>query len=615
MSKTETHNFQAEIQQLLNIVIHSLYTDKEIFIRELISNAADACEKLRFHQSSGKPILQSDVAPSIAITTDDKAGTITIQDRGIGMTHGELVENLGTIAHSGTKAFLKQLAEDKKPDVGLIGQFGVGFYSAFMVAKKVTVLSRSFQPEEQGWQWTSEGGAGYELTPAPDIPRGTKITLELKDDAKEFAEGNTVERIIQRYSSFVPFPIELNGKRLNTVQAIWARNKNEIKEEEYNEFYTFVGHDHDKPLYRLHFSADAPLAIKSLLFVPQRNFESMGMGRIESEVNLYCRKVLIQAKAKGLFPEWLRFLKGVVDSEDLPLNISRETMQDTSLMQKLNKVLTGRFLKFLDEQAEKEPETYEKFYAEYQRFLKEGVVTDFTHKEALGKLLRFESSLLEKGKLTSLADYVKRMSSEQKEIYCLLAPNRAAAEASPYFEVFRQRKFEVLFLFDPWDEFVVDHLQTFDGKAVKLAEKAELDLSEEKKEGALSEDAAKSLAQWLKDTLTDKVGEVRVSKRLVDSPAVLVDPDKFMTSSMRRIMKAMKKDGEEPAATKYDLEINPAHAILGRLDTMRQKDSALAASVAEQILDNARLAAGIVEDPRAMLSRLNQLLEKVLAKD
>src|SRR4051812_29490599 len=239
MSTAEKHHFQAEIQQLLNIVIHSLYTDKEIFVRELISNAADACEKLRFTQSSGTTIHQPDIAPSIAVTTDDKAGTITITDTGLGMTHGELVENLGTIAHSGTKAFLKQLAGEKKPDVGLIGQFGVGFYSAFMVAKKVTVLSRSFGADEQGWEWTSEGGGGYEMAPVADLPRGTQITLELKDEAKEFAEESTIERIIKRYSSFVPFPIELNGKRLNTVQAIWARNKSEIKEEEYNEFYTF----------------------------------------------------------------------------------------------------------------------------------------------------------------------------------------------------------------------------------------------------------------------------------------------------------------------------------------------------------------------------------------
>jgi len=614
MSQTETHHFQAEIQQLLNIVIHSLYTDKEIFVRELVSNAADACEKLRFHQSSGQPLHQADVAPGIAITTDDKAGTIIITDTGLGMTHGELVENLGTIAHSGTKAFLKQLAEDKKPDVGLIGQFGVGFYSAFMVANRVTVLSRSFGPEEQGWQWTSGGMGGYELTPAADLPRGTKITLELKDDAKDFAREATVERIIQRYSSFVPFPIELNNKRLNTVQAIWSRSKNEIKEEEYNEFYTFVGHDHDKPLFRLHFSADAPLAIQALLFVPGRNFETMGMGRMDSEVNLYCRKVLIQAKAKGLFPEWLRFLKGVVDSEDLPLNISRESMQDTSLMQKLNRVLTGRLLKFLEEQSVKDAEAYSKFYGEYQRFLKEGVVTDYTHKEALGKLLRFESSTLERGGLTSLSEYVQRMPSEQKEIYCLLATNRAAAEASPYFEVFRERKFEVLFLYDAWDEFVIEHLREFEGKPLKLAEKAELDIST-KKDGALSEDASKSLAQWLKETLGDKVGEVRVSQRLVESPAVVMDSDKFMTASMRRLMKSMKQDAPEAGAAKHDFEVNPAHPIMARLDAMRQTDATLAGSVAEQLLDNARVAAGLLEDPRAMLARLNQLLEKVLTKD
>jgi TNF receptor-associated protein 1 len=613
MSQTETHHFQAEIQQLLDIVIHSLYTDKEIFVRELISNAADACEKLRFNQSSGKPVYQPDVAPLITVTTDDKGGTITITDTGLGMTHSELVENLGTIAHSGTKAFLKQITEDKKPDVGLIGQFGVGFYSAFMVAKQVTVWSRSFAPEESGWQWISEGMGGYELAPAADLPRGTKITLELKDDAKEFAQDNNVERSIERYSSFVPVPIELNTRRLNTVQAIWARNKNEIKEEEYNEFYTFVGHDHDKPLFRLHFSADAPLAIQALLFVPQRNFETLGMGRIDSEVNLYCRKILIQAKAKGLFPDWLRFLKGVVDSEDLPLNISRETMQDTSLMQKLNKVLTGRLLKFLGDQAEKEPGAYEKFYTEYQRFLKEGVVTDFTHKEGLGKLLRYESYALEPGKLASLADYVKRMPPEQKEIYCLLASNRVAAEASPYFEVFRERKWEVLFLYDPWDEFVMEHLREFDGKPLRLAEKADLNLNH-KKEGALPEEAAQALAKWLKEILGDQVGAVRISQRLVESPAVIVDADKFMTANMRRIMKAMKQDGPELPAAKHDFEINPAHPIISQLDAMRQKDAGLATSVAEQILDNARVAAGQLEDPRAMLTRLNQLLEKVLAK-
>ncbi len=614
MSSPEKHTFQAEIQQLLNIVIHSLYTDKEIFVRELISNAADACEKLRFTQSSGIAIHQPEIAPTIAITSDDKAGTLTITDTGVGMTHDELVKNLGTIAHSGTKAFLKQLAEDKKPDVGLIGQFGVGFYAAFMAAKRVTVESRSATVGEAGWQWISEGTGGYEILPATsDLPRGTRITLELKDEAKEFGEQSTIERIIKRYSSFVPFPIELNGEKVNTVQALWTRSKNEIKPEEYDEFYQFIGHDHDKPLLRLHFNADAPIAIQSLLFVPQRNIETMGMGRIDSEVNLYCRKVLIQAKAKGLFPEWLRFLKGVVDSEDLPLNISRETMQDTSLLQKLNKVLTSRFLKFLDETAEKDPEAYEKFYTEYQRFLKEGIVTDFTHKDAIGKLVRYESSLIDAGKTTSLADYVKRMPSEQKEIYCLMAPNRAAAESSPYYEVFRERKFEVLFLYDAWDEFVMDHLREFDGKPLKAAEKADLNLNEPKKEGALDEATGKSLAEWLKASLGDRVGEVRVSQRLVESPAVVVDSDKFMTSSMRRMLKAMKKDDDAIAPAQHDMEINPANPIIVRLEQMRQKDAPFAVEIAETILDQARVAAGVMEDPRAMLKRMNALLERVLA--
>ena len=613
MSTTEKHHFQAEIQQLLDIVIHSLYTDKEIFVRELISNAADACEKLRFQQSSGTSVHQPDVAPLISIAADEKESTITITDTGVGMTHGEMVENLGTIAHSGTKAFLKQLAEDKKPDAKLIGQFGVGFYSAFMAAKKVTVFSRSALADEAGWRWTSEGMGGYEIEPAADLPRGTKIVLELKDDAKEFAETATLERIIKRYSSFVPFPIELGGNRLNTVQAIWARSKNEIKEEEYNEFYRFIGHDQDEPLLRLHFSADAPLAIQTLLFVPKRNMETMGMTRVESEVNLYCRKVLIQAKAKGLLPEWLRFLRGVVDSEDIPLNISRETMQDTSLIQKLNKVISSRFLKFLDELSEKDAAAYDKFYDEYSRYLKEGIASDFTHREAIGKLLRYESSSTEKGKRTSLADYVKRMPDDQKEIYFLLAPNRDAAEASPYYEVFQSRKYEVLFLFDAWDEFVMDHLHDFEGKDVKAAEKADINLADtEKKEGALTDDEAKDLATWMKTVLGDRVGEVRSSQRLVESPAVLMDSDKYMTASMRRMLKAMKREDDSQMQFKHDLELNPRHGLITRLHHMRQTDAALAGKVAEQVLDNARVSAGLMDDPRMMLKRMNELLEQVL---
>jgi molecular chaperone HtpG len=328
-------------------------------------------------------------------------------------------------------------------------------------------------------------------------------------------------------------------------------------------------------------------------------------------VNLHCRKVLIQARAKGLFPEWLRFLKGVVDSEDLPLNISRETMQDTSLLQKLNKVLTGRFLKFLEEQTTKDPATYEKFYEQYNRFLKEGVVTDFLHKDALGKLLRFESSALDKGKLTSLQDYVSRMKSDQKEIYFLLAPNREGAEASPYFEVFKANGLEVLFAFDPWDELVMDHLHTFDAKNVRAADKAEIQLgATPPKAEVLTDEQVTALSSWLKETLGTRVNAVRASKRLVESPAVIIDTDQF-SATLRRMARAARPSEAKPEP-KIDLEINPGHPIITRLEAMRQSDPSLAGKVAEQIFDNAKVAAGLLDDPREMIGRLNQLLEKLL---
>jgi molecular chaperone HtpG len=369
-----------------------------------------------------------------------------------------LIENLGTIAHSGSKAFLEQV-KAAKGDANLIGQFGVGFYSAFMVAEKVTVFTRSYLTEEPGWIWTSDGQTGYEIEPAGEIGRGTQIVLQLRDT--EFAQASRIESIIKRYSNFVPFPIELNGTVVNTVQALWTKSKSEVTDAEYEDFYKYIGHDTEPPLYRLHFAADAPLSIRALFFVPQKNFELITLTRGESEVHLYCRKILIQQRAKTLLPEWLRFLRGVADSEDLPLNISRETMQDSALMRKLNEVLTKRVLKWLDEEAKADPEKYDKFFHEHGHCLKEGVATDWGHREAIAKLLRFESSYTEPGKTTSLADYVGRIQSEQKDIYYLLAPSREAAESSPYYEVFREKKLEVLFLTHPHDEFVMDHLGSF----------------------------------------------------------------------------------------------------------------------------------------------------------
>jgi molecular chaperone HtpG len=612
MSTTaEKHEFQAEIAQLLHIVIHSLYTDKEIFIRELISNAADATEKLKFLQTSGETVLDPETPLVIKVDTDEEAKTITITDAGIGMTREELIENLGTIAHSGSKAFLQQLKEKANASAGaadIIGQFGVGFYSAFMVATKVTVSTRSYKPDETGWVWTSDGVSSYEIEPAADLPRGTKIVIDLTEAEADYAKKFRVESVIKRYSNFVGFPIELNGEAVNTVSALWTRNKSEITDTDYEEFYKFIGHDFEAPLYRLHFNADAPLAIRSLLFIPQHSREKLGMPKTESEVHLYCRKILIQSKSKGLFPEWLRFLKGVVDSEDLPLNISRETMQDSALMQKLNKVLTTRLLKFLDEEAKADAEKYAKFFGEFGHFLKEGIVSDFTHKEALAKLLRYQTSASETP--IALADYVARMPEEQKEIYFISAGSREACLASPYYEGLQAKGYEVVFLLDPWDEFVMDHLHEFEGKKLAAAEKA--DIAVDKAESKLDEAATKDLCTFIKETLGEKVGEVRVSTRLVGSPAVVVESDQGMTSSMRRILKNLNRGEENPF--KQNLEINPAHPMMAGLEATRQSNPDLAKQVAEQIYDNALISAGLLEDPQAMLKRINALLEQLVTK-
>ncbi|PAW74697.1 MAG: molecular chaperone HtpG [Opitutia bacterium Tous-C4FEB] len=603
--------FQAEIKQLLDIVIHSLYTEKEIFVRELVSNASDALEKLRHTLITEKEIFDDKAELEISLTTDDKAKTLTIQDYGIGMTRDELVKNLGTIAHSGSKQFLKALGENGAKNSNLIGQFGVGFYSAFMVAKSVKVYSKSWRATEPGHVWSSDGSGSYEVEEVADLRRGSKIVIELKDDCGDYSADWKIKEILERYSAFVSFPIKLNDKHINTVQALWLRSKNEIKDEEYTEFYKFQAHAHDEPRLRLHFSADAPLAINALLFVPKDNSEKFGMSRLEASVSLYCRKVLIDAKPKDLLPEWLRFMKGVIDSEDLPLNISRETMQDRSLIEKLNKVVTKRFLKFLSEEAEARPDAFNEFYTEFGIFLKEGAAMDYTHKEQLTKLLRFESSLTDKGKTTSLADYVTRMGAEQKEIYYLVGPNRAALESGPYLEGFKARNLEVVFCYEAVDEYVMSNVREFDGKKLTAADDADVKLSDlPKPEGALSEDDTKKLTAWLKETLGARVEEVKASDRLVDSPALAVNADKFMSPQMRRMMKAMKKDGaDEPV--KVTLEINPRSVVIKRLFETHATSPDKAKLVAEQILDNSLISAGLLDDATPMVARLYKLLESV----
>jgi TNF receptor-associated protein 1 len=611
----QTREFQTEIKQLLDIVINSLYTEREIFLRELISNAADALEKFRYHTLTGEGSQSEELPLEISIELNDKEHTLTITDTGIGMTEEEVVENIGTIAHSGSKNFIQQLAASESKDLNLIGQFGVGFYAAFMVAKKVRLLTRSYRPGATGCEWVSEGAGSYDLGPAEGLPRGTRIILELKDDAQQFSRPEVIQRIIRQYSSFVPFPIKVNGEQVNTVQAIWARNKNEVTEEEYTDFYKFIANAFDEPLYRLHFTADAPLAINALLFVPKQNMERFGFGRLEPGVNIYSRKILIQQHSEDILPQWLRFVKGVVDSEDLPLNISRETTQDRALMTKLRRVITGRFLKFLQEQAQKDPDKYQEFWKTFGIFLKEAAATDFSHRDDVAKLLRFESSKSEPGKMVSLPDYIDRMKEGQEEIYFINGPTRAAIEAGPYLEAFRAADIEVLYTSEPVDDFALNNLAEFEGKRLVSADAAELNIpAPPPQEGAesLSYDQIQELTGWFKEVLGDKVSEVRESSRLVESPAIVLDLDGVMTGTMQRFMQTL--NGELGDMGRKVLEINPGHALIKRLLTLRQEDEALARIVAEQVLDNALIAAGLIQDPRLMVDRIYRIMEQSLAK-
>ncbi len=614
---SETLEFQSETKKLLDIVIHSLYTERDIFLRELVSNAADALEKMRHMNLLEEEIFDKDVPLEINISVDDKENTITIIDTGIGMSREELIKNLGTIAHSGSKTFLHGLSEAAQKDVNIIGQFGVGFYAAFMVAKKVRVQSRSYHAGDSGHEWSSEGTGSYTIEPCTGLHRGTKLIIELNDAAKEYATEEAIKRIIKQYSSFVPFPIKVAGDTVNTVQALWTKNASEIKDEEYSEFYKFVGNAYDEPLFRLHFSADAPLAIHALLFVPKENFERMGFGRMEPGVNLYCQKVLIESHSEKILPEWLRFLRGVIDSEDLPLNISRQALQDNSLVAKINRVVSKRFLKFLEEQAKSTPEAYLEFWKTFGFFLKEGATTDFTHREAIAKLLRFESSASEPGTLISLTDYVGRMKEGQQEIYFINGPSRGAIESSPYLDAFRKQHIEIIYTMEPIDDFVFSHIGEFDGKKLVSADRADLKLPEDKEAAAeeakdhLDSAIAISLTKWMKEILGERVKEVSESKRLVDSPAIIVNPDGFMTASMERIMRASSSDGPREFGAK-NLEINTGHPLIKDLADLRVKDEGLARLIVEQIHDNAMVQAGLMVEPRTMVDRNYQILARAV---
>ncbi|MBW2658693.1 MAG: molecular chaperone HtpG [Deltaproteobacteria bacterium] len=619
--ETTTHEFQSETKKLLDIVINSLYTERDIFVRELISNAADALEKFRHESLTKTDVFDSHVPLEITIDVDEEKQTLTITDTGIGMTRSELEHNLGTIAHSGSDAFISGLAEAVQKDVSLIGQFGVGFYAAFMAGKRVRVQSRSWD-ESEGNEWISDGSGSFTLTEMKGLHRGTKIIVELKDDAKEYAQKWKIESIIKQYSAFVSFPIKLEGETVNTVQALWTRNKSEISDEEYTEFYKFVGNTASDSLYRLHFSADAPLAINALLFVPEENFEVLGFGRVEPGVNLYCQRILIDQHSENILPEWLRFLKGVVDSEDLPLNISRQALQDNALVAKLRRVITKRFLKFLNEQAKESPDLYQKFWSTFGIYLKEGVTSDYEYQKELAKLLRFESSKSEDGKVVSLADYLLRMNPDQEEIYYINGSSRAAVEAGPYVEMFKKKDIEIIYTLEPIDDFVLSHLAEFEGKKLVSADSADLSLADDEKETEddgsgdekkLARESVDGLINWMKKELESVVADVVVSKRLVDAPAMIVNPDGFMSSSMERILAASRKEqGMGAESSKKNLEINAENPLIIKLTELYKEDSEFAAEIAKQIHDNAMIQAGLVVDPLDMVERNYRILNRVV---
>ena len=611
-TEEHTHTFQAEVRQLLDIVIHSLYTDKEIFVRELVSNASDALEKMRLKQLTEKEVFEADRELGIEITTDEEAKTLTISDSGIGMNNEELVENLGTIAHSGTKAFLEKMKEQGDSNADVIGQFGVGFYSAFMAADKVDVHTHSWENGTGGQTWTSDGASGYSITDNAEAKRGCSIVVHLKEGMEEFSQDARIKAILEKYSNFVSFPITLNGEHINKVEALWLKSKKDISEDEYKEFYKFTAHAFDDPRYTMHFSADAPLSINALLFTPTENTEQFGMGQMEPGVSLYCRKVLIDAKPDKLLPEWLRFLRGVIDSEDLPLNISRESMQDSALVQKLNGLITKRYLKFLEKEAKNNSESYEEFYKKFSRFLKEGIATSYEHQAQLAGLLRFETSLNEPGELTNFAQYVDRAKEEQENIYYLTGMSRDAIESGPYLEAFKARGLEVCFFTEPVDQYVMEALPEFKGKKLVSADRGEIDLEDVATEGEeLDSKKRKNLIKFIEDELSDRIEKVEATGRLIDSPVAALTPKDAPNAQMRSMMQAM---GQDMPTTKATLEINPRHAVIHGLSNLIEADKETASLVVQQLADNALLAAGLLDNPHKMTARMNKLIGKLVEK-
>lgn len=625
----ETRTFQAEVSKLLKIVANALYSEREVFLRELISNAADACDKLRFLALSRPELTVGDPSFAIRLAVDKDARTLTIADNGVGMTEAELHDNLGTIARSGTAAFVEELSGDSKRDVGLIGQFGVGFYSAFMVADKVEVLTRK-AGEDQAWLWTSDGIGEYSVEPAEKAGRGTVITLHLKDDAGEFLEKSRLQQVVRTYSDHIPFPVtfvegDAEGETLNKASALWTRSKSEISEDDYKEFYRHAGHAADEPWLTVHWKAEGRIEYHALLFVPsQRPFDLFHPER-RHHVKLYVKRVFITDDAEGLVPSWLRFVKGVIDCEDLPLNVSREMLQRNPVVASVSQAVTKRILGELKKRAESDADAYAEFWKSFGAVLKEGLYGDgLEHREALLSLVRFRSSAREG--LVSLADYVARMKDGQEAIYYIAAESEEAAAASPQLEGFQKKGVEVLYMTDPIDEFWVQMLfEGYDGKPLKSITRGGADLKSIKADQADGESDAPSkdepgadqgavaaLVASVKLALGDAVKDVRTTDRLADSPVCLIADEGDMDMNLERMLRQHKQLDE---AAKRVLEVNPDHPLIRSL-AERVKAGAPGPAIddaAHLLLDQARILEGEpVPDAKAFTRRLSTVMVKGL---
>ncbi|MFQ5597443.1 MAG: molecular chaperone HtpG [Nitrospiria bacterium] len=560
----ETFEYQAEMNQLLNLIVHSLYTHPEIFLRELISNASDASNKVRYLQITDETIIDRNKELTIQIECDEKAQRFSIEDAGIGMLRDDLINNIGKIASSGTLKFLEQYKEDKSQFGDLIGQFGVGFYSAFMVTDEIVVETRHADKNSVGLRWTSSLSGTYTIEEIDRKARGTKISFKLKDDYKEFAQDFKIKDTIKKYSNFADFPIYVGNEKVNTIEPLWIKKTKDLKDEELNEFYKFVANDWEDPLDHLHLSLEGVGAtFKALLFIPKRAPFELMRTQDHKTVQLYSNRIMIMEDCKDLLPEYLQFVRGVVDTADLPLNVSREMVQSSPVMQKIKTTLTNKILQWLDRMASKDAEKYAKFYKIFGKLFKYGVNSDFANKDKIVDLLRFETSKEKEGALSSFKDYVARMKEDQKEIYYLSGESRAQVETNPNMEYFKKHETEVLYLIDPVDAFIIPSIPEYDKRPVKAVDKGDLDLkADEQEEAKKDSELSKALIDLFKETLKDKAEDVRISKRLVDSAVTLVASAGGADKHTEHLMKMM---GQDAPQSKRILEVNADHPVIRNL--------------------------------------------------